>query len=263
MVTIDYITTIISNIIATTIIFPMDTMRVQKQLGLPTIYTPQSLYKGYSAGVLRQILYSSPNLIIYRSLNQTYISNTKSESPIFFKSMFGFISGGISGVLGNPSELLFVRAVKDPQYKNIFQSASHIYNSQGLREFTKGSLPMGIRCAIFNATRLPVYSESKKLLNNTYPTYDGTLYIHFISAFTSAFAGTIISSPVDVVKSKIQESSSKKHIGDMFREVYVQDGIAGFYRGFFPSLFRTAPHSVLSFIMIDQFSLFFSGKDSI
>ena len=259
----DNVTTIISNIIATTIIFPMDTMRVQKQLGLPTIYNARGLYKGYSAGVLRQITYSSPNLIIYRSLNQKYMSTTEKETSIFFKSVFGFVSGGISGVLGNPSELLFVRAVKDPNYKNIFQSASQIYNKDGLFEFTKGSLPMSLRCAVFNAARLPVYSESKRLLNDTYPQYDGSVYIHSTAAFTSAFMGTIVGNPIDVIKSKIQGSSSKKRIGDVFRKVYTQDGISGFYRGFIPSLLRSGPHSVLSFMMIDQISLFFSGKELI
>jgi hypothetical protein len=257
----DNVTTIISNIIATTIIFPMDTMRVQKQLDLPTIYNIRSLYKGYSAGVLRQIMYSSPNLIIYRSLNNMYGSTTEKESPILFKSVCGFVSGGISGVLGNSAELLFVRAVKDPHYTNIVQSASQIYNSHGLREFTKGSLPMGLRCAIFNAARLPIYSESKHILNDTYPTYNGHVYIHFVAAFTSAFMGTIASSPIDVVKSNIQQSSSKKNIGDMFRQIYALYGIAGFYKGFIPSLLRTGPHSILSFLMIDQFSLFFSGKE--
>jgi len=156
-----------------------------------------------------------------------------------------------------------IRSVKDPQYKNVFQTAMQIYTTYGAREFTKGVAPTAIRSAIFNAVRLPVYTESKRHLNEVFPTYTGSISTHFAAASSGALIGIIASNPIDVVKSKIQGSSSEKRMGDAFRQIYTQSGIGGFYKGFVPSLLKSGPHSVISFVLIDQLSLYFSGKELI
>lgn len=253
--------TFASNIIATTIVYPLDTIRLKKQLHLPIDYKINPLYKGYYAGILRQICYSSPNIIFYRTFTEKY-HDTYNKSPSFmYKTLFSGLSGGISGAIGNPSELLLVRSIEDTSGKNIFQLGKQIYKQGGLKSFATGITPMTLRCSAFNMGRLPIYSETKEWIQTNYPHYKGTVVSHGVSATLGSITGMIISNPLDVVKSKIQGQENTMSLQELCSSILRKDGIKGFYRGFFPGMMKSAPHSILSFVFAEQMTLLYTGKE--
>ena len=53
-----------ASMFATTIVHPFDVIKVSKQLNYKVLYRFPQIYKGYSAGLLRQVTYSTPNIVI-------------------------------------------------------------------------------------------------------------------------------------------------------------------------------------------------------
>ena len=255
------LSTFASNIIATTIVYPLDTIRLKTQLNMPIDYKIRPLYKGYYAGILRQICYSSPNIIFYRNFTEKY-HDTYNKSPSFmYKILFSGLSGGIAGVIGNPSELLLVRSIEDTSGKNIFQLGKQIYKQGGLKSFATGITPMTLRCSAFNMGRLSVYSETKEWIQTNHPQYKGSVLSHGLSATIGSITGMIISNPLDVVKSKIQGQENTMSVQELCSSIVRKEGIKGFYRGFVPGLMKTAPHSILSFIFAEQMTILYTGKE--
>jgi hypothetical protein len=255
------LSTFASNIIATTIVYPLDTIRLKKQLHLPIDYKINPLYKGYYAGILRQICYSSPNLIIYRNFTKKYHDTYQMVPSVTHKIMFSGFSGGVAGAIGNPSELLLVRSIQDTSGKNIVQLGKQIYQQHGFKAFTTGMVPMTLRCSVYNMGRLPIYSETKEWIQTNYPHYKGTVVSHGVSASLGSVMGIVISNPLDVVKSRMQSQQNTMSLYELSTSMLRKDGIKGFYSGFYPGLIKSAPHSILSFVFAEQMTLFFTGRE--
>ena len=265
MVTTDFInnmSTFASNIMATTIVYPLDTIRIRKQLDEEPLYNRKALYKAYPAGILRQITYSSPNLIFFRKLNEQYKKKHGEQEPtLMMKTFFGSLSGATAGLLGNPAEAIMVRSIKDSQYQNIFHSIRTIYAQNQWKGFFNGVVPMSLRCGVYNAGRLPIYSETKNYIQQHYPSQKGSVLSHSIAAFSGSFVGIIASNPLDVIKSRMQGNTQKRSIQEIIAEILQKDGMQGFYRGLMASFFKSGPHSIFSFIFAEQLSLLLTGKE--
>lgn len=253
-----FMITSLSNITATSIVYPLDTIRVSKHLNNKIQYNPYFLYKGYSAGILRQMSYSTPNVFLYSSLLSHYKDKYSHEPSLFYKTSFGIISGSIAGFIGTPAELIMIKGITDKNYKGILPTVNNIVKKEGFVSLFKGCGPTILRAALYNGTRLPIYSQSKIYITEQYPSLQNTVYLHGICAFIASSVGNLLSNPYDVIKSKMQ--SSNKSFVTVFNEIQ-QKGIKGFYKGFIPNLFKSAPHAIISFITLEKLSYYILKKE--
>lgn len=75
----------------------------------------------------------------------------------------------------------------------------------------------------------------------------------------SGLATTLASMPVDIAKTRIQNmkivDGKPEYRGalDVFVRVIRQEGIFALWKGFTPYYFRLGPHTVLTFIFLEQF----------
>ena len=61
-----------SAFVATSLVHPMDVIKISKQLNIKPKYNISNLYRGYTVGLLRQSTYSSPNIFIFTQLMNNY-----------------------------------------------------------------------------------------------------------------------------------------------------------------------------------------------
>lgn len=251
-----------ASMVATSIVHPFDVIKVSRQLNYPVYYNISYLYKGYSIGLFRQITYSTPNIVIYSSLNNNYIHTYNKESSFLHKVCFGFVSGGIGGAMGNPSEVMFVKTLRDktnPSTKQIFQD---IVSQEGYSRFFDGYKAALMRSAVYNSIRLSIYSESKTQFINQYPTLEGTSQLHFLCGAVGTITAIVISNPVDVIKSRLQKDSSK-NIGQTIQHTFLHEGFGGFYKGLLPSILKSVPHSIISFMVLEKITKLITGKEAL
>lgn len=252
---------VIATFTATTCVHPFDVLRISQQGDFASKYTLSSLYRGYSVGLLRQCTYSVPNVMIYSELQNAYASKHKQNPSFWTKFGMGVISGTIGGFTGTPSELMMVRSIH-PNTPNpgIVPSITTIWANYGLRGFFRGYHSTIARSAVFNGTRLSVYSETKSTVLRKYPDLDGTTISHILSAICGTTAGIIASNPLDVIKTRVQLNQDLP-LQNVVRNV-VGGGVRTLYKGFAPSLSKSIPHSVISFVILERLTRMISGKDA-
>ena len=110
-----------------------------------------------------------------------------------------------------------------------------------LRNF-KGSVPF----VAIKQTGFEFLKENFMIEN-----YRNTL--NYIYGSTSGVLATIALYPSYLLKRVLQSSDSKKSLNQFMRDIYVNDGFKGFYKGLSMTLLKTAPYQGFLFWANEKF----------
>ena len=114
------------------------------------------------------------------------------------------------------------------------------------------------------ASQLASYDGFKRLLIENTPMEDG-LTTHFTASFMAGFVATTVCSPVDVIKTRIMSASESKGLAKLLADVYRVEGVGWMFRGWVPSFIRLGPHTIATFLFLEQHKKFYrklKGIDS-
>ena len=267
----------ISGMVATTVIQPVDMVKVRIQLaGEGTASGPKTgpiavarqivasgkfsdLYTGLSAGLLRQAVYTTARLGFFDTFMGRLGARAKADGrSVGFKerATAGLSAGGLAAMIGNPADLALIRMQSDglkplaerKNYKSVVDALSSIAKSEGVGALWAGAAPTVARAMALNFGQLAFFSEAKaQLKQNT----DLSPRIQTLTASaTAGFFASFFSLPFDFVKTRLQKQQKGpdgklpyKGMVDCFTTVAKQEGILRFYRGFGTYYVRIAPHA--------------------
>ena len=166
------------------------------------------------------------------------------------------------------AQLLFARFVSDflgqtPRYKSTFDAFVKISRKEGVRGLWRGVGPTVQRAAIITASQIPSYDHTKHALLNNKVMHEG-LRLHFVSSMVAGLVCAIVTSPVDVIKTRImnQKIMAKengllyKSTLDCLYKTVKFEGILGLYKGFIPNWMRIGPHTIITFLIFEQLRRF-------
>lgn len=221
----------------------------------------RGIYAGLSAGLLRQATYTTARMGIYSSLLEKFSNNNQKTLNFFQKAGLGIFSGGIAAFMGTPTEVALIRLSTDGNlpvaerrgYKNAFDAIFRIAKEEKIVTLWKGAAPTVIRAMVVNGAQLASYSQAKENLLATKYFNEGIL-LHFCASMFSGLVTTIASMPVDIVKTRVQRSSEKINPVKVFTGIIKQEGVLSLWKGFTPYYARLGPHTVLTFIFLEQFN---------
>lgn len=267
----------ISGMVATSVIQPVDMIKVRIQLAgegtsggpkaTPLSVTRQivasgkvlDLYTGLSAGLLRQAVYTTARLGFFDTMMKSFRQRAADQGrQVGFKerAASGLTAGGLAAMLGNPADLALIRMQSDglkplaerKNYKSVIDALSSIAKNEGVVALWAGAAPTVARAMALNFGQLAFFSESKSQLTektNLTPRMT-TLTASAIAGFFASF----FSLPFDFVKTRLQKQSKGpdgklpyKGMADCFKQVARQEGLTRFYRGFGTYYVRIAPHA--------------------
>lgn len=267
----------LSGMVATTVIQPVDMVKVRIQLaGEGTAGGPKTspfavarqivasgkvmdLYTGISAGLLRQAVYTTARLGFFDTFMGRLTQRAKDQGRnIGFqdRATAGLTAGGIAAMIGNPADLALIRMQSDglkplaerKNYKSVIDALSSIAKSEGIGALWAGAAPTVARAMALNFGQLAFFSEAKaQLKTNT----DLSPRVQTLSASAIAgFFASFFSLPFDFVKTRLQKQQRGADgklpytgMADCFRKVAKQEGVLRFYRGFGTYYVRIAPHA--------------------
>ncbi|XP_023015568.1 mitochondrial 2-oxoglutarate/malate carrier protein [Leptinotarsa decemlineata] len=228
-----------------------------------------ALYNGISAGLLRQATYTTTRLGIYTWLFD--MMKTDGKPPSFgVKAALGMVSGICGAFVGTPAEVALIRMTADGRlppnerrnYKSVIDALMRIYREEGLLTLWRGAIPTMGRAMVVNAAQLASYSQAKQLIVEKFKIEEGVL-LHFIASMISGLITTAASMPVDIAKTRIQNmktiNGKPEYSGpmDVLVKVVKNEGPFALWKGFFPYYFRLGPHTVLTFIFLEQMNSFY------
>lgn len=267
----------LSGMVATTVIQPVDMIKVRIQLAgegkasgpkaTPLSVTREilasgkalDLYTGLSAGLLRQAVYTTARLGFFDTFMARLTSRAKAKGQsIGFaeRATAGLTAGGLAAMIGNPADLALIRMQSDglkplaerKNYKSVIDALGSIAKSEGVGALWAGAAPTVVRAMALNFGQLAFFSEAKaQLKTRTDWSANGvTLSASAIAGFFASF----FSLPFDFVKTRLQKQSRGPDgklpyngMADCFAKVTKQEGILRFYRGFGTYYVRIAPHA--------------------
>jgi solute carrier family 25 (mitochondrial oxoglutarate transporter), member 11 len=270
-----------SGMIATTVILPIDYIKVQLQvLGegtrgatvspltlAKTIYVEKGakeFYSGLDSALMRQAIYATIRLGLYKTLSDKEKERTGSSAiPFYKKCQFSTIAGGIGSFIANPCDLTLVRLQTDQslpealrrKYTGFFNALIRIPKEEGIKTYWKGSTPTIIRACAMNFGMLAPYDQCKEYFDNKLGV---SAMNRIYSSVIAAFCACVASLPFDNIKTKYQRMAKApdgKYPYNGFLDCLItsvrREGILGLYVGFPIFLLRIAPHAIITLLSVD------------
>lgn len=235
------------------------------------------LYAGLSASLLRQITYSTTRFGIYEELKTRLTKKNEGKPPSFpvlvaLSCTSGFI-GGISGNAGKTHKPCAHRRPLAPQrcdpapmltrtadicnvrmqhdaalppekrrnYKHALDGMLRMAREEGLMSWFRGVLPNSMRAAAMTASQLASYDTFKRMLIGYTPMTD-SLATHFTASFLAGVTAATVTSPIDVVKTRVMSASGKStSITELLKQLFASEGPAWMFKGWVPSFLRLGP----------------------
>lgn len=230
------------------------------------------MYAGLSAGLFRQASYTTVRMGVYSSLFD-YVSTRDTSSPpgFFAKAGMGMTAGAVGAFVGTPAEVSLIRMTSDGRlplaerrgYKNVFDALIRITREEGITTLWRGTIPTMGRAMVVNAAQLASYSQAKQgLLSTSY--FTDNIFCHFVASMISGLVTTAASMPVDIAKTRIQNMKTVNGLPeykgaiDVLTKVIRNEGFFALWKGFTPYYARLGPHTVLTFIFLEQMNSWYN-----
>jgi solute carrier family 25 protein 14/30 len=181
------------------------------------------------------------------------------------KIMAGVFAGAISSFFATPLDVVKIRLqVKgERRYRGLMHGLIDVGKTEGLAGLYKGWAPTMIRAAVLTGSQVSSYDQIKRVLIGRDLMKEG-IPLHIVASFFAGLICSLTTSPVDVIKTRYQNTPA--HLGkyssvfDCFVQSVKAEGIYGLYKGFLPNWMRLGPHSIIAFLMYDNMCIAFGLK---
>ncbi|ELW68202.1 mitochondrial dicarboxylate carrier [Tupaia chinensis] len=218
-----------------------------------------ALYSGLSASLCRQMSYSLTRFAIYESVRDRVSQGSQGPLPFHKKVLLGAVSGLTGGFVGTPADLVNVRMQNDVKlppgqrrnYAHALDGLYRVAREEGLKKLFSGATMASSRGALVTVGQLSCYDQAKQLVLGTGYLSDGVV-THFVASFVAGGCATFLCQPLDVLKTRLMNA------GGEYRGVLhcaletAKLGPLAFYKGLFPAGIRLVPHTVLTFVFLEQ-----------
>ncbi|XP_033500204.1 mitochondrial dicarboxylate carrier [Epinephelus lanceolatus] len=218
-----------------------------------------ALYSGLSASLCRQMTYSLSRFAIYETVRDEMNRKNKGGMPFYQKVLLGAFGGFVGGFIGTPADLVNVRMQNDVKlpvelrrnYAHALDGLLRVWKEEGMRKLFSGASMASSRGALVSVGQLSCYDQSKQLVLATGYLTDNIL-THFLASVFAGGCATILCQPLDVVKTRLM--NSKLEYGGVFHCLTetARLGPKAFYKGLVPAAIRLIPHTVFTFMFLEQ-----------
>ncbi|KNC97496.1 uncharacterized protein SPPG_07411 [Spizellomyces punctatus DAOM BR117] len=218
---------------------------------------PAALYRG----IIPPIMVEAPKRAIKFGANDAYKN--------LYKRNFGFRdSQGLSvltGVSAGATEALVVVSfdlikirLQDKnnagKYKNTMDCVAKIMQEEGIRGFFKGMEATIWRHAVWNGGYFGVITGVRQALPEP-ETKQGILLKNFVCGSFGGTVGTLLNTPFDVVKTRVQSQVHPPYKYNWAIPAIVriarEEGFSALYKGFVPKVLRLGPGGGILLVVYD------------
>uniref|UniRef100_A0A3P9A3S4 Mitochondrial dicarboxylate carrier n=1 Tax=Esox lucius TaxID=8010 RepID=A0A3P9A3S4_ESOLU len=206
-----------------------------------------ALYNGLSASLCRQMSYSLTRFAIYETVRDMLgSSNQGNPMPFYQKVLLGAFGGFTGGFIGTP--------LVNPHtslYRHAVDGLFRVFREEGVRKLFSGATMASSRGALVTVGQLACYDQAKQLVLSSGVMGDNIL-THFLSSFIAGGCATFLCQPLDVMKTRLMNSKGEYSGVIHCLRVTAKEGPLAFYKGLVPAGIRLIPHTVLTFIFLEQ-----------
>eukprot|EP00658_Telonema_sp_P-2_P066758 TRINITY_DN55720_c0_g1_i1.p2 TRINITY_DN55720_c0_g1~~TRINITY_DN55720_c0_g1_i1.p2 ORF type:complete len:300 (+),score=77.52 TRINITY_DN55720_c0_g1_i1:234-1133(+) len=273
---------------ATACIQPIDMVKVRIQMGAgtnPVVVAKDiiaaegigGLYKGLSAGFLRQLTYGMSRLGIFRTLtnNLTPEGRTAADLPAMTKFGCSLTAGGLGALIGTPADAALIRMQGDStlpkeqrrNYKNGLDAMMRMAKEEGMAGFFAGAFPTIVRGLAMNVGMFMTFDSLKKTIGPSMPGGENGQANRFLCGFLSGWCAASAALPFDYIKTQLQKQTPDANgklpfsgIMDCAGKTIAAEGPLALYKGYPTFVVRISPHIMLTWVFMDNINDFLKTK---
>jgi solute carrier family 25 (mitochondrial thiamine pyrophosphate transporter), member 19 len=192
--------------------------------------------------------------------------STHSAAEQFKQAIAGGASGAVTRFFCQPLDVLKIRfqlqvepvchQMQTSKYKSVSQAVRLMLREEGIPAFWKGHNPAQLLSICYGISQFwcyeqfNVYAKHSNYLSEAHGTR------HFLCGGLAGACGTIIATPLDVVRTRLVAQDNSKGYRNStqgIRMIYRQEGMRGLFRGMGPSLLQVAPLTGAQFTFYNLF----------
>lgn len=219
------------------------------------------IYSGLTASLLRQATYSTARFGVYEFLKEEYTEKYHKQPETAVLLPMSMVAGALGGLVGNPSDVVNIRMQNDStlpieqrrNYRNAFHGIYRIIKEEHVSALFRGLIPNLTRGILMTASQVVTYDIAKNLLVKELNFDSLKKSTHFSSSLLAGLVATTVCSPADVVKTRIMNAkggdSNAIHI---LKTAVKNEGVGFMFRGWLPSFIRLGPHTIVTFLALEQ-----------
>ncbi|KAJ5139111.1 uncharacterized protein N7515_003959 [Penicillium bovifimosum] len=249
------------------------------------IFYQEGGYAAFYRGLTPNLIGNSTSwglyFLCYSSLKDTIRFHREERRQIL--TSFDYLlasgsAGAITSVLTNPIWVIKTRMLSTGPhapgaYSSFVSGARQIYHAEGIPGFYRGLIP-----ALFGvshgALQFMAYEQLKIFRSHSVNPNGslektpsgaekvlGNLDFFAISSLSKVFAGSV-TYPYQVIRSRLQTYDAHllyRGPIDVFSRIWAQEGIAGFYKGLGPNIFRVLPSTWVTFLAYENTKVYLSS----
>jgi len=224
-----------------------------------------ALYKGLSAGIVRQIFYATSRLGLYEVFRN--FSLKFREVDLASRLLCGILSGGCAAIISCPAEVTLVRMSNDNSlpfdqrrnYRSIVDAAFRIVREEGPLAFYRGCMPFVNRAMLVGAFQVGTNDQFKQFYRKHLPQGSGELLNTFFSAMSAGFIYSFVTMPFETAKNRMAFQKPDPVTGKLLYRGTLQTiakvartgGLFSLWFGYWPYFGRCGGHTVAMFIFVD------------
>ncbi|KAJ3368039.1 hypothetical protein GGF31_006872 [Allomyces arbusculus] len=222
-------------------------------------------------GILPPIFVEAPKRATKFAANEQYTAlyrklfNVQGKMPQHLVTLTGVSAGCTEAFLVVSFELVKIRLqdkASAGKYKSTWDCVAKIMREEGPLAFFKGLEATIWRHATWNGGYFSVINVIDGALPEQ-DTYWGKLGNKFISGTFGGTVGTMVNTPFDVVKTRIQNQPTGPGIVPKYNwtlpalsTIAREEGAAALYKGFTPKVLRLGPGGGILYVVYDQVTAF-------
>lgn len=269
----------LSGMIATTVIQPIDFLKVQIQVRSEMGKSESNpfkiaremkrlegsyliLYRGLDSALLRQFLYTSTRIGLFYTIKDFLTKKYGREPNLVQNTAASLLAGAVGAMIGNPADLALIRIQSDSNlpldqrrnYKNVFNALYRIVKEEGVFTLWRGSLPTVSRAMALNFSQLVPFEFFKRKLQ---PYFSDNKTRSILASLIAGACASVLALPFDNIKTKLQKmkviDGVKMYNGvfDCFKKTLKNEGIAKLWVGLTTFYVRLAPQAVILLVVND------------
>ncbi|XP_029193375.1 mitochondrial dicarboxylate carrier-like isoform X2 [Acropora millepora] len=201
-----------------------------------------ALYNGLSASVMRQIQYPFTRKLLWQ-LQQVLWEELLETLQIWMQN-----------------DVKMLDLAKRRNYNHVFDGLYRTATEEGVSTWMRGVTMTSSRALLMTVAQIACYDQAKQFLLTT-RFFKDNIVTHFTASFIAGTIATSITQPVDVMKTRLMEAKPGQYKSVAHCILYTAKlGPLGFYKGFIPAWVRLAPHTILTWIFLEQLRVFFPIK---
>ncbi|KAJ7500780.1 mitochondrial carrier [Mycena galericulata] len=246
--------------------YPLDVVKTRMQLetgksqhglvgSFKTIVREEGFGRLYR-GLVPPLLLEAPKRAVKLHTYLGYTGETKMTQQLSI--LTGCSAGATESFVVVPFELVKIKMQdKTSTFKGPMHVVRHIIKTDGLLGLYAGMESTFWRHLWWNGGYFGCIFQVRALLPKA-ETPQSTLLNNFISGAVGGFAGTVVNTPFDVVKSRIQGAAKLPGVAPKYNwtypalvQIFREEGPGALYKGFVPKVLRLAPGGGVLLLVVE------------